>query len=284
MSLFQTYEEEFKDASKELTDDVAALRATLTTSAPGYRAPPATGPTSRASRSKKIQQLLTKIQKELLHGMDVELNDVPTQQREAARERLATYKKTIFAQEKDFAKLKQDAATADRTDLIGNGANVDTVGLAANQALEGLDDETKKQRMQMARNSAQLGQGTNTLRKAEHLLDQTEDLSNQVVHNLAQQTEQIQNIHNKTRLVDDELSQVRRILTEMHKEMVKNKAVLLIIICVLLLLIFLVLYIKFGGSSSTSDTTVVVVTVPPAANPPPSPVTPSPYSSGSGSY
>ncbi|CUF35346.1 vesicle transport v-SNARE 11, putative [Bodo saltans] len=281
-SLYATYEDELKDWLKEMQEDIQSIRQTLLRDLPTYRAPPGTGPGSRIQKMKIITERQDQIRETIL-SMDRELGsvDFPVSLREASRNGLQEYKKRALNFDKDILKLKSETATADRADLLGSGGSASGGG-AAVAGLEGLDEETKKQRIQMAQNTQTLSKGSNALREAERYVTVTEDMSNEALKNLGEQTAVIGRIAGKTNEADDELSQAKKILSDMHKEMIKNKAILVIIIGVLLLLIFLVIYIKFSGSSSTSDstTTVIIVTGTPSpvTLPPPPPTTPAPTS------
>jgi vesicle transport through interaction with t-SNAREs 1 len=284
-SLYATYEDELKDSLKEMQEDIQTIRQTLLRDLPTYRAPPGTGLGSRIQRMKTITERQDQI-RETIQCMDRELGsvDFPIALREASRNGLQEYKKRALNFDKDILKLKNETATADRADLLGSGgAGAGTANAAA--GLDGLDEETKKQRIQMAQNTATLSKGSNALREAERYTNITEEMSNQALTNLSAQTVTIGRIAGKTHEADDELSQAKKILSDMHKEMIKNKAILLIIIGVLLLLIFLVIYIKFSGSSSTSSSTTTIIVVSgtpsPYTLPPPPPPTNMTSSSGS---
>lgn len=266
-SLFQTYDDELRDLVKDIVEEASALRQTLQRDLPTYRAPPASGPSSRLQRAKQLTEYLTKA-RELLLWMERECtsSEFPFQQRDASREKVAEYRKQLLTHERDIKKLKDDSGAADRADLIGNGSTKTDAQVAG---LEGLDEETRKQRLQMAKNTESLKQGSGFLRQAERLTNETEEMSTMAINNLRTQTRTIEGIVTKAHDADDEVSHSRKILSDMHREMVKNKAILLIIILVLLLLIFLILYVKFGGSSAStqsSTTTVIYVTSPPGGS------------------
>lgn len=276
-SLYSTYEDEMKDGIKEMQTDLADLKLTLQRDTPTYRPPPATGPGSRLQRMKVLSERVVQLRDTVLN-MERECGsaEFPMQLREAARGKLQEYKKQFLQYERDLVKLKAETASADRADLIGNGAaNSANGGAAPPPHIEGLDPETRKQHMQMAQNTATLGRGSKALREAEKLTAETEEMSNIALTTLSAQTNTISNIAGKTRDTDDELSQAKKILSEMHKEMIKNKAILLIIIGILSLLIIVVLYVKFGGSSSSesSTTTVIYVTASPGNTLAPPPTT-----------
>mmetsp|Transcript_19951 Transcript_19951/g.22944 ORF Transcript_19951/g.22944 Transcript_19951/m.22944 type:complete len:301 (-) Transcript_19951:99-1001(-) len=296
-SLFQTYDEELRDVVKEFGDLLNEVRQTLQRETPSYRAPPPTGPSSRLQKCKTLTELLQKA-RELSLWMERECAsaDFPISQRETSRQKVAEYRKQSLQFERDLKRVKDDCGAADRADLLGasgspNSTNGGAMTAEQRAAMTGLDEETRKQREQMARNTETLKTGSKFLREAEKLTNETEEMSGTALKTLVGQTTTISGIISKTHEADDEVSQARKILNDMHKEMIKNKAILLIIILVLLLLIFLVLYIKFGGSSSSSSssstTTVIYVTSSPSSPtvaPPPSTSTISnSTSSGSGS-
>jgi vesicle transport through interaction with t-SNAREs protein 1 len=275
-TLLTTYEEEFRDLMKSLQDDMASLRATLQRDASDYKAPPATGNASRIQRGKALTVTAQRL-KELVSSMEFETNDVVLQLRLAAKDRVAEYKKQTFAAEKDIAKLKSDCSRADRDDLM-SGA-VAKGAAAAGGASASLDEDTAKQRMLMAENTQMLSDGSKVLRQAERAANEGVDLGNQALAGLVAQRHTINKISGTTADMEQEVNNARKILSDMHKTMIKHKAILIVIILALLLMILLIIYIKVagGGSSTTSTTTntnVIVITY--APQPPAPPVTAAP--------
>ena len=278
-TLLSTYEEEFRDVTKTLQDDMTNLRSTLQRDAPNYKPPPATGNASRIQRGKALSATAQRL-KELVSSMEFETNDVVLQLRLAAKDRVAEYKKQTFNIEKDIAKLKSDCSRADRDDLLSGVS-----AKAAGSGSPAIDDKTAEQRVMMAENTEKLSEGTKILKAAERAANEGVDLGNQALTGLVNQRHTINKISEKTADMEQEVNNARKILSDMHRTMIKHKAILVVIILALLLMIMLIIYIKMAGgsSSSTSTTTntqVIIVTNPPA--PPPRPVTANPAGSLTG--
>ncbi|PWU84042.1 putative vesicle transport v-SNARE 11 [Trypanosoma cruzi] len=104
-TLFQSYEEEYRDVVKSIREGLDGLRATLNREADGYNAPPATGPASRLQRGAQLVKLTTQL-KELLNNMEYECNDVPVVHRPALRERLAECRRGARELEEEIAKTR----------------------------------------------------------------------------------------------------------------------------------------------------------------------------------
>ncbi|EAN95430.1 putative vesicle transport v-SNARE 11 [Trypanosoma cruzi] len=241
-TLFQSYEEEYRDVVKSIREGLDGLRATLKREADGYNAPPATGPASRLQRGAQLVKLTTQL-KELLNNMEYECNDVPVVHRPALRERLAECRRGARELEEEIAKTRGECAAADRLDLMGAPEKKGSAPVDA-RAL-GLDDETARHRLQMMQNTEKVKQASGTLNRAERLLNETEETGAAVMKNLRTQTETIQRINATTTGVNEEISEVSKILTKMHRTMVKHKSMLIGIILVLVVLIFVALYVSF---------------------------------------
>ncbi|ORC89120.1 vesicle transport v-SNARE 11 [Trypanosoma theileri] len=283
-TLFQSYEEEYRDVVKNIQDGMTELRATLHRSGVDGRgsngsspAVPATGPGSRLQRGSQLTALITQV-KELLNNMEYECNDVAVEQRPLLKERLTDCRKNARRLEEEIAKLRAECAAADREDLMGatakkgTGAGTAAAGSASNSL--GLDDETAKHRLQMMQNTERVKQASNTLLRAEKLLNETEETGTAALGNLRTQTETLHRINATTIEVNEEISEARKILTRMQRTMVKHKIMLVGIILVLLFLIFVALYVSVSKNERQKQ-------VQPAQNSTPAPPLPT-WSPGSG--
>ncbi|EKF26830.1 hypothetical protein MOQ_009461 [Trypanosoma cruzi marinkellei] len=241
-TLFQSYEEEYRDVVKSIREGLDGLRGTLNREVDGYNAPPATGPASRLQRGAQLVKLTVQL-KELLNNMEYECNDVPVAQRPALRERLAECRRGARELEEEIAKTRGECAAADRLDLMGSPEKKGSAPVDA--SVLGLDDETARHRLQMMQNTEKVRQASGKLNQAERLLNETEETGATVMKNLRTQTETIQRIHATTTDVNEELSEVSKILTKMHRTMVKHKSMLIGIILMLIVLIFVALYVSY---------------------------------------
>ncbi|KAH9593507.1 Vesicle transport v-SNARE [Trypanosoma melophagium] len=253
-TLFQSYEEEYRDVVKNIRDGISELRATLHRGAADGRqnnhnaaapAVPATGPGSRLQRGSHLATLMAQV-KELLNNMEYECNDVAVEQRPLLKERLVDFRKNARGLEEEIAKLRAECAAADREDLMGATAKKGTAAetAAGTSSALGLDDETARHRLQMMQNTQRVKQASNTLLRAEKLLNETEETGAAALGNLRTQTETLHRINVTTIEVNEEISEARKILTRMHRTMVKHKLMLVGIILMLLFLIFVALYVS----------------------------------------
>ena len=267
-TLLQSYDDEYQDVVRQLRTVMTELRNTCNRDAPTYSPPPATGPLSRVQRVKTCDMLLSKC-RELTSSIDVEMNDAIPAQRTVWKEKSAGYKQALFEAEKEVTRLKRDSSAADRDDLLRKSApeDIDPLTGEPNQMgnADGLDAQTRKQRLEVANNTNKLQEGSKTLKVAERILADTERLGEETSRELIKQREVLVNIGSTTAEIDGEVSEARRIANQMHKVMVQHKAILVGIIGVLLLMIFVIIYVKVSSSDSTTTTDTTVVVLPPPA-------------------
>jgi chromosome segregation ATPase len=233
-ALLQSYEEEHSETSAAIKRDMDQLRNSL-------QASNTLSSTDRAALLKGVQTKLTKL-KELNTNIEYE-----AAQRADAKQKVADYKRAVFTLEKDLTRMKTDVAQKDREDLLV-GAN----SSSSNDGLMTAESDVEKARQQMARNTEKLKKGSDVLRNAEQLVNETDALADDTIDNLAKQRDQIKDIKRKAMDTDDELNHARRTLTRMQKVMIQNKAILIVIIIVLVSMIIGLAYVKAGGSSSNN--------------------------------
>ncbi|CAJ05003.1 putative Qb-SNARE protein [Leishmania major strain Friedlin] len=257
-TLFQAYEEEYRDGVRTIRDESEALRHSCDRKAARYKAPPVTGPGSRVQRGAHLTTVLAQV-RELVNSMEYEANDLPAAHRQTAKERIAEYRTNLRTLEEGIARLKADASAADRLDLLGDIERKTTSASGADEATApgALDDVTKAHRMVMLDNTAKFKDAAGKLLQAERLLNDTETVGNEALTSLRYQTETMQHIQETTIVVDEEVSDARRIISGMQKVMIKHKLILTAIIIVLLFLILVAIYVSVTknhrNSSSTSS-------------------------------
>ncbi|CAD2220808.1 vesicle transport through interaction with t-SNARE 1 [Angomonas deanei] len=264
-TLLQTYEEEYKESVRKINEELTSLRDTLKRDAPSYKAPPSTGVGSRVQRCTHLTSLIKQL-KELLTNMEYECNDIPPANRQVAKERVSGYRNTCRQLEEDITKIKTEASAADRQDLIGEQRRTSKAGEEG-----GADDgdPSRQHRLQMMDNTAKVKEASNTLKKSERLLNETEEIGSQALTTLRTQTEQMNRINETTIAVDEEISEAHRVLNGMRKVMVKHK---LILICIILLLVFLIVLSVYLGLSKRNKTVVITPTQTPVDPIPPTDV------------
>ncbi|KPA83811.1 hypothetical protein ABB37_02024 [Leptomonas pyrrhocoris] len=269
-TLFQNYEEEYREGVRTIQDEAAALRQLCDRKAAAYKAPPATGTGSRVQRGAHLTTVLAQV-RELVNSMEYEANDLPAAHRQTAKERIAEYRANLRSLEESIARVKADASAADRLDLIGEAEKRKTAPAAGDgKAVPGdLDAETRDHRMTMMDNTAKVKDASHKLVQAERLLNDTETVGSEALTNLRNQTETMQHIQETTIAVDEEVSDARKILTGMQRLMVKHKLILIAVIGMLVILIIVAIYVSVSKHSRNSytpppQTTVDPITVAPS--------------------
>lgn len=248
--LFNSYEEDFSDTVRgiregcaKLQHDIDAQHAHERDPSQVYHPPPATGPLSRAQQLQVVQQSLSHA-KDLLTSMTYEMTDVAPEEKAATKDKVESFRKTCNSLDKDVAQLRQSCNAADRADLLRFGTNA-SAGVGGNRDafMNEADAETQANRLLSLQTSERLQGGTNTLRKAEAYLAQTNDLGRENLNVLRTQTEQISHIHDTTHDVDAEISQSRQVLNQMQNTAIKHKLWLIGIILLLVGFIILLFYL-----------------------------------------
>lgn len=246
-ALIRDYEDEFTTGCESVKRELQGLRAGF--AADGTNPPPAGAITKdRGTVNRNIGNNLRRL-RDVLSALEIESAQAPLELRTEVKGRLAGYKATLAALEKDAAVIKKQSADADREELLRDAKSTADKNLKA-VAGEG-DDETTKMKKQLARNTALMQSGSGKLRQAEALTHEMNDLADNTLEELQRQRRTIQNISHSVRATDEELSHAQRILRKMHREMLKNKAMLAAIIAILLIMIVGLLYYQFGGTSAT---------------------------------
>lgn len=263
-TLFQTYEEEYREGVRTIQDESTALRQLCDRKAAGYKAPPATGAGSRVQRGAHLTTVLAQV-RELVNSMEYEANDLPAAHRQTAKERITEYRASLRTMEDSIARLKADASAADRLDLMGDAEKRKAAPAGGDgKDLPGdMDDETRGHRMTMMDNTAKVKNASNKLTQAERLLNDTETVGNEALTNLRNQTETMQHIQETTIAVDEEVSEARKILTGMQKMMIKHKLILIAVIVLLIFLIIVAIYVSVSKNSRNTTTTPPQTTVDP---------------------
>lgn len=261
-SLIRDYEEEFTSACESVKRDLNGLRAGFpapaaspseSTAGPSATPPPHAITNDRPAVNRTVAASLRRM-RDVLSNLEIETTQAPPDVRADLKGRITGYKATLAGLEKEAAVVKKKSADADREALLRTATttadrNVAAAGGAAGAA--GDDAETLRIKQQLARNTQRMKAGSNTLRDAERLTVEMNDMADDTLEHLERQGQKIRGIGETVRATDEELSHVQRILRKMHREMLKNKLMLSAIIAVLLIMIIGILYYKFGRTSAT---------------------------------
>ncbi|CCW72259.1 unnamed protein product [Phytomonas sp. Hart1] len=245
-ALLKSYEEEYHEITKRISDELSALQAALQRGSAEYTVPPASGPASRQQRCTNLFNLILQI-KDLILNMSYECSDLPMVLQTTYKERIEQFKGDTRNLERSIAAVKVEASAADRQDLLcgsKDGIDLDTGSGLAVDNRNGVSLEMQKYRVQMIDNTQKYGEASKTLLQAERLLNDTEISGNEALTNLRTQSETIRQIHETVFDVDEEISKSRKILKKMQLMMIKHKLILIGIISILLFLIIVAIYVE----------------------------------------
>ncbi|KAG5478570.1 hypothetical protein GH5_05496 [Leishmania sp. Ghana 2012 LV757] len=246
--LFNSYEEDLNETVRGIREGCAKLQADIDAQSAHdedptriYHPPPATGPLSRAQQLQVVQQSLSHA-KDLLTSMMYEMTDVSPSERAAMKEKAEGFRKTCGSLDQEVAQLRQSCNVADRADLLRFGVSAAAGGTGDAFTTEA-DADTQSYRLLALQTTERLQGGTNTLRKAEAYLGQTNHLGRESLNTLRMQTEQIVHVHEAVNDVDAEISRARVLISQMHRTAVKHKLWLVAIILLLFSFVFLLFYL-----------------------------------------
>lgn len=264
-TLLQTYEEDFKESAKKAEEEINCIKISCRTGEGGnqYAPAPLSGAQSRTRRCAEVDRLIAHL-RELLGNMQYESHDVPASQRQTLGHRMAEYQNMVSRLETGLEEARAASSAADRRDLLG-GASHNATGASSTGAAGGEDgDLDEEHRRIMLDNTEKFRDASSKLNQAERLLNDTELVGGNALDNLRQQTEQLQNLHEVTVAVDDEISESRKVLQQLHSGMIKQKATLIAIAIVLVILIIVAIWVSVAKHRSTAPATAApVVTAPP---------------------
>lgn len=264
-SLFQSFEEEYKEFEAKATDTVAKLRATLNRNAPNYKPPPPVGVGSRSALLSQIKQSYTRLV-ELENSMYTEVNDFLPAQKQAGKDRITQIKKSNTSLAGEIERLEKEVCTADREDLLKDTKPTKKGESTADPQSGTLDDQSTKDRKELVKSTETLRGTSKTLMQAEALVGSALDKGNNTKKELGKQREHIQSITGTTEGVDQELSEARKLLNQIQSVMIKNKAIMVGIIILLMIMILVIIYLQISGPSSSQ---APIIVVPPPPPPPP---------------
>lgn len=214
-TLLRVYEDEFREQTHALTDEIAGLRATLssshahsstthtvgntedstntnhTSTSPSVlangktaslshytHAAPLTGSGSRAQRVAAITMMMTQLRK-LVTDMEYESNDVPSSLRNSVKDRIASYKTQLRSLDEAISAVRKEASVADRKDLIGSGGGGNSMRSGA-MSVAGRSRVTEMQEMDVDTAAYRQSMRDNTakIRGASNTLLKSEKLLN----------------------------------------------------------------------------------------------------------
>ncbi|XP_063692321.1 vesicle transport through interaction with t-SNAREs homolog 1A-like [Bolinopsis microptera] len=97
----------------------------------------------------------------------------------------------------------------------------------------------------MTNNSEKLERSSKRLEDGYRMAMETEEIGQNVLNNLAQDREKINNARNRLNNVDSTLTQSSRLLNNMYRRVIQNKAMMFVIGLIIVVIIVLALYGMF---------------------------------------
>lgn len=269
MDLYQQYRKDLLDIHKSIADHFAELQKSLDAGALASVNTDGTMP--RAARLTAIADLIQQ-GKSCLSHMEMEANDLIPAERISVRAELIEQKKKLSKCDLDLVQMRTKVAAVDRKELLGGATSRAAASSSANAAgreaggadprteiPDELDEQSKKERNAVAAATEKHRGNTDIIMNIERIAVSSNAMLKDAHGNLIKQREVLTDIDQKTRELDADVSDARRIANQMHKVMVQNKAILLGIIGLLVIMIIVIIYVKAVGSGTSTETKVVVI-------------------------
>lgn len=172
---------------------------------------------------------------EVLDQMNIEVQNLPSNQRSSFNSKIRQYKNQV---EQSKSQLKRLLDDQDRNELFGSRYTDGDEEL-------GEDDLRGSQRKQLLSNNASLERSSERLRDSQRVALETETIGGNILDDLRAQREQISYSRNTLSNADNYVDKSIQTLKSMSRRITANKFISYAIIAVLILLIFLVLASKF---------------------------------------
>ncbi|CAH6720206.1 t-SNARE Vti1p [[Candida] jaroonii] len=215
MSLFDNYESDFQLAIQDAKSKLSSV-------------PSINDPEQRKSALRSIEHATDECL-ELIDQMNLEVQNLPSNQRSSYNTKIRQYKSQINESKNDLKKLLDDQ---DKFELFGNRYTDD-------------DDLQDGQRKQLLSNNSSLERSSERLRESQRIALETENIGGNILNDLRAQREQISGTRNTLLAADGYVDKSIKTLKSMSRRLTANKFISYAIIAVLIILIFLVLASKF---------------------------------------
>lgn len=181
----------------------------------------------RVELMKLIESLLDDCH-DLLDSMNLEVQQIATNQRSSFNTKIRNYRKDFDGLKKQLKSLMDDK---DRRQLFGSDEN---------------DAANFDQRQKLLNTNASIERSTQRLSEATRSAIESESVGSSILNNLRSQRDQILNARETLSEADTYVDRSLRTLKSMSRRLATNKLITYGIIALLILLIFLVLYSKFS--------------------------------------
>ncbi|RCK62356.1 t-SNARE VTI1 [Candida viswanathii] len=211
---FATYESEFQLSIQEAQSKISQINSVDAEQRKHYL---------------KTIEGLNEESRELLDQMNIEVSNIPSNQRSSYNSKIRQYKSQLDEAQTTYNTLLD---TQDKYELFGN----------KNYA-NGAESD---QRKQLLSNNSSLERSSQRIFDSQRVALETENIGSNILNDLRSQREQISNSRNTLSQADNYIDKSIQTLKVMSRRLTANKFISYGIIAVLILLIFLVLYSKFS--------------------------------------
>ncbi|XP_003382490.1 PREDICTED: vesicle transport through interaction with t-SNAREs homolog 1A-like [Amphimedon queenslandica] len=165
---------------------------------------------------------------ELLDQMDLEIHDVPQDNRGAAKKRLTSYKHELERLKKEFR--QSQVALGDETSMRKE--------LFDREELYTSEDH----RARLLDNTERLAKTSDTLEDGYRIAKETETIGLDIIDNLQGDRDTINRIRGRLRDTDSEISKGGRVIRRIGRRIVQHKIILAVVILVILVIIGLLIF------------------------------------------
>jgi hypothetical protein len=236
---FRDMEGEAKANFDIIERDMTALKATLPSS-------PSGAIVNRSEINRRIAKTLNAV-KDAMSIMTLEVNELPAEERAAAKIRLQDHKSRLQSLAVAATDLQRKSDAADRTDLLARTAAAKASGGAISEGDSAVATAVATTDLHR--------KGVGTLKEAERLTHRMNETGDAILQELGRQDDTINSVVNIVHDTDKDLSSAQLTLRQMEKLMQKNKFMLVGVIFILTMIIVGILYYMFGGTDTGGTTT-----------------------------
>mmetsp|Transcript_20722 Transcript_20722/g.53538 ORF Transcript_20722/g.53538 Transcript_20722/m.53538 type:complete len:254 (+) Transcript_20722:101-862(+) len=228
-SMFDNYEQEFKNITTVINGGVAAL--------------PTTSGDERTRTAAKVEKELTEAES-LVQQMDLEVRSMAADKRSELQNRVRGYKSTLSDMKSRYkdARAAFPSTIAARDELLG--------GARESAALK---SEAQSQRARLLAQTETLQKSSTRLEETHRIVLETEQIGEGILADLSSQRETLESTRDKLRGADTDLARSRRILQGMARRALANKFIMIGIIIALVMFICLIVYIQWFAGGDGSD-------------------------------
>jgi hypothetical protein len=234
---FHDYETDFKSQISSIKKDIQTLNISLS-------------PTSNSGKIfnrldivKRLAEQHKHLKATLAH-MELESNEGTPEQRAQSKQRLTEFKTESSSLEREISRLKQEAVTAERVDLV-NRAQKQQFNSTENTTTTVVNiSTTDSQLHEMTKNTDTMNKNTDKLKEVLQLTDRMNKHADDTLAEQRRQDETTDRIIMTGQGTETEVNATQRMLRDMKSVSTKNNMLLAGIVIILILLIAGLLYYR----------------------------------------